>query len=55
LKHFFDKGPLPRASLKSNHYEAITGADTLALGLVELHLHILAITAVRYPSNTIDR
>jgi hypothetical protein len=55
VKHFFDQGPLPRASLKSNHYEAITGADTLALGLVELHLHILAITAVRYPPNTIDR
>lgn len=55
LKHFFDQGPLPRASLKSAHYEAITGADTLALGLVELHLHILAITAVRCPPNTIDR
>jgi hypothetical protein len=55
VKHFFDQGPLPRASLKSTHYEAITGADTLALGLVELHLHILAITAVRYPPNTIDR
>ena len=55
LRHFFDQGPLPRASLKSNHYESITGADTLALGLVELHLHILGITAVRYPPNTIDR
>jgi len=55
VKRFFDQGPLPRASLKSDHYEAITGADTLALGLVELHLHILAITAVRYPPNTIDR
>ena len=55
VKHFFDQGPLPRASLKSTHYEAITGADTLALGLVELHLHILAITAVRCPANTIDR
>lgn len=55
VKHFFDQGPLPRASLKSNHYEAITGADTLALGLVELHLNILGITAVRCPPNTIDR
>jgi hypothetical protein len=55
VKHFFDEGPLPRASLKSTHYDAGTGADTLALGLVELHLHILAITAVRYPPNTIDR
>jgi hypothetical protein len=55
LERFFDKSPLPRASLKSNHYETITGADTLALALVELHLHILHITAVRYPPNTIDR
>jgi hypothetical protein len=55
VKRFFDQGPLPRAGLKRDHYEAITGADTLALGLVELHLHILAITAVRYPPNTIDR
>jgi hypothetical protein len=55
LEKFFDKSPLPRASLKSDHYETITGADTLALALVELHLHILHITAVRYPPNTIDR
>jgi len=55
LEKFFDKSPLPRASLKSNHYETITGTDTLALALVELHLHILHITAVRYPPNTIDR
>ena len=31
------------------------GVDTLALSLVELHLHILYITAVRYPPNTVDR
>ena len=37
------------------HYETITGADTLALALVELHLSILHITAVRCPPNTIDR
>jgi len=55
LEKFFDKSPLPRASLKSNHYETIAGTDTLALALVELHLHILHITAVRYPPNTIDR
>ena len=55
VEKFFDKGPLPRASLKTDHYESITGADTLALALVELHLHILHITAVRCPPNTIDR
>jgi len=31
------------------------GMDTLALALVELHLQILHITAVRCPQNTIDR
>ena len=50
---------LPQASAKpqsgAGHYESITGADTLALALVDLHLHILYITAVRCPSNTIDR
>jgi len=55
LAKFFNSGPLPRASAKSEHYETVTGADTLALALVELHLEILHITAVRYPPNTIDR
>jgi len=32
-----------------------TGADTLVLSLLELHLSVLHITAVRCPSNTIDR
>jgi hypothetical protein len=43
----------------SKHFEGgselIPGNDTLALSLVELHLHILYITAVRYPPNTLDR
>ena len=52
---FFGTNALPRASLKSEHYEAITGGDTLALALLELHLNILHITAVRCPPNTIDR
>jgi uncharacterized protein YyaL (SSP411 family) len=55
VKHFWDDSPLPRASLKTEHFESITGADSLALGLVELHLSILGITAVRSPPNTIDR
>ena len=50
-----DASPLPAASVKHRHYETITGADTLALALVELHLHVLHITAVRCPPNTIDR
>jgi hypothetical protein len=35
--------------------ELIAGLDTLALATVELHLHVLYITAVRYPPNTVDR
>jgi hypothetical protein len=55
VERFFGDCPLPRASLKTDHYESITGADTLALALAELHLNILHITAVRSPTNTIDR
>jgi hypothetical protein len=55
VEKFWGTNALPRASFKSEHYETRTGADTLALALVELHLHILHITAVRCPPNTIDR
>jgi hypothetical protein len=55
LEKFFGKDALPRASFKNDHYESRTGADTLALALLDLHLHVLHITAVRCPSNTIDR
>ena len=55
VERFFGDCPLPRASLKTDHYESITGADTLAIALAELHLNILHITAVRAPTNTIDR
>jgi hypothetical protein len=55
VEKFWGTTALPRASFKSEHYETITGADTLALALAELHLHVLHITAVRCPPNTIDR
>lgn len=55
VEKFWGTNALPRASSKSEHYESITGADTLALALAELHLHVLHITAVRCPPNTIDR
>jgi hypothetical protein len=55
LEHFFGPHALPRASLRSSHYEAITGADTLVLALAELHLQVLHITAARCPANTLDR
>jgi len=51
---FWQDNPLPRASFKTGHYETITGADSLALALLEFHAvtHNLKITI---PSNTIDR
>ena len=55
LEKFWGTNALPRASYKTDHYETITGADTLALALLELHLQVLHITAVRCPPNTIDR
>jgi len=55
IELFFQDRPLPRASMKTGHYETITGADTLALALVEVHLSSLHITAVTAPDNTIDR
>ena len=55
VEKFFGDSPLPRASLKTDHYESTTGADTLVLALAELHLSTLHITAVRVPVNTIDR
>ena len=55
MEKFWGTNVLPKASFKTDHYESITGADTLALALTELHLQILHITAVRCPPNTIDR
>ncbi len=55
VKAFWGDSPLPRASLKSDHYENLTGSDTLATALLELHLSILHITAVPPPANTADR
>jgi hypothetical protein len=55
IELFWQGNPLPRGSSMSHHYESAKGADTLVLALVELHLSILHITAVRCPPNTIDR
>jgi len=52
-KTFWGTNALPRASVKTAHSQT-TGADTLALALLELHLNVLHITAVRCPPNTID-
>jgi hypothetical protein len=55
VEKFWGDSPLPRASLKTDHYESTTGAHTLALALIELDLSTLHISALRAPVNTIDR
>ncbi|MEW6159789.1 MAG: hypothetical protein AB1813_20350 [Verrucomicrobiota bacterium] len=51
---FWGDHPLPRASKQTGHYETITGADSLALALLEVHAaeHELK---HQIPRNTIDR
>lgn len=51
---FWQDNPLPRASKHTGHYETITGADSLALALLEVHAATHNLTN-RIPSNTIDR
>ena len=51
---FWQDNPLPRASKQTGHYEAITGGDSLALALLEVHAATYGLTN-RIPSNTIDR
>jgi hypothetical protein len=51
---FWQDKALPRASMHTGHYETITGCDSLALALLEVHaaLHDLPLSI---PANTIDR
>lgn len=51
---FWQGNPLPRASMHTGHYETITGCDSLALALLEVHAATRGLTN-RIPSNTIDR
>jgi hypothetical protein len=51
---FWQDNPLPRASMQTGHYETITGCDSLALALLEVHAAMHGLT-IRIPSNTIDR
>lgn len=51
---FWQDNPLPRASKQTGHYETITGCDSLALALLEVHAVTHGLTN-RIPSNTIDR
>jgi hypothetical protein len=54
VQTFWQDNPLPRASFKTGHYETITGADSLALSVLELHA-VLNGLKINVPSNTIDR
>jgi hypothetical protein len=51
---FWANGPLPRASTRTEHYESITGADSLALSLLELAMTDTP-AFEHVPGNTIDR
>jgi hypothetical protein len=51
---FWQDRPLPRASLKTGHYETITGCDSLALALLDVHAATHGLVQ-KIPSNTIDR
>ena len=54
VDRFFQDNPLPRASFKTDHYETVTGADSLALALLEFHAATSGLENV-VPANTIDR
>jgi hypothetical protein len=54
VEFFWQDSPLPRASFKTDHYETITGADSLALALLEIHA-VINNLPIEIPSNTIDR
>jgi hypothetical protein len=54
VETYWQENPLPRASRQTGHYETITGADSLALALLELHAATHGLTN-RLPANTIDR
>ena len=55
IKNFWGDSPLPKASLKTDHYESITGAGTLALALEDLWVSTAHVNGVLVPSNTINR
>jgi hypothetical protein len=51
---FWQDKSLPRASKHTGHYETITGSDSLALALLEVHAATHGLPD-RIPANTIDR
>lgn len=51
---FWAGNPLPKASAETDHYETLTGGDTLALALLDVALADTP-DADKVPANTIDR
>jgi len=51
---YWQDNPLPRASFKTGHYETITGCDSLAIALLEVHAMLRGLS-VEIPANVIDR
>ena len=51
---FWQDNALPRASMHTGHYETITGSDSLALALLDVHVAMHGLPH-RVASNTIDR
>ncbi|HKX63583.1 MAG TPA: hypothetical protein VJS65_17125, partial [Verrucomicrobiae bacterium] len=51
---YWQDNPLPRASMQTGHYETITGCDSLALALLEVHAVTHGLKQP-IPANTIDR
>jgi hypothetical protein len=54
VQRFWQDNPLPQASFKTGHYEAITGGDSLALALLDVHATINKLKTP-IPCNGIDR
>jgi hypothetical protein len=54
VRLYWEDRPLPRASLKTGHYESITGGDSLALALLETYAAVGRL-GVEIPENTLDR
>ncbi len=54
VRTYWQDNPLPKASVRTDHYETLTGGDSLALSLLEVAT-VDTPAAVHVPSNTIDR
>lgn len=54
VRAYWQDNPLPKASVKTDHYETLTGADSLALSLLEAATADTP-AASHVPLNVIDR